>query len=214
MRLAAVFKHSLAITLPIALLGGTVSAWATVGGDDSIEVLGYEPVDNKVYLLKAYGDASESAALYYFDLKGRTPNKAIEAKSLYAGYGDGVSATGQMNNPGFHRKINAIKNRLKPMQQAGTKNATVDIISLKTSTTSGGECNYDGRCTQYHYQYRVRNGNYQIAVQSLTAYNPELEVSQAYITPKHNKMVATVKYTNTLWEGGYTTEAPVLLSPR
>ena len=65
-------------------LGIPVSAFATVGGPQNIEVLGYEVKDQKLYLLRHYlDDRGRLPQLYYYNFKSKTPNQLIQVNSLY-----------------------------------------------------------------------------------------------------------------------------------
>lgn len=65
-------------------LGIPVSAFATVGGPQNIEVLGYEVKDQKLYLLRHYLDGrGRLPQLYYYNFKSKTPNQLIQVNSLY-----------------------------------------------------------------------------------------------------------------------------------
>ena len=63
-------------------LGIPVSAFATVGGPQNIEVLGYEVKDQKLYLLRHYLDGrGRLPQLYYYNFKSKTPNQLIQVNS-------------------------------------------------------------------------------------------------------------------------------------
>lgn len=74
-----------------AILFVTTSLWlpsfafATVGGPQSIEVLGLDQADQKIYLLRHYLDGrGRLPQLYYYQLnRKQSPAKLIEVKSLY-----------------------------------------------------------------------------------------------------------------------------------
>lgn len=195
-------------TLATALLCGTLSAWATIGGDITLEFLGYEPVDQKVYMLHNHEDGWGGSKLYYFDLKGKNPNTAYEAKSYYNKDSIGIEDTGA-DDPAV-KKLENLKKRLTPLTPISTDGISLTILSTKTRQVESWGAN--GTDTVYHHQYRVTRGKYRSTTQKVVAFEPDLSVSQAYKVPQHDKIVVGVKYLETRMESGYTKEDPVILN--
>ena len=70
-------------TLLLAAFFTMNATHATVGGDQYLEFLGYEPTDQKVYLLRYYMDGRARAPqLYYFNLASNTPTKLVKVDSI------------------------------------------------------------------------------------------------------------------------------------
>ncbi len=60
----------------------SLHCYATVGGGQHIEVLGYETKEQKLYLLRHFEDESgRLAQLYYYQLNSKSPDRLIEVKS-------------------------------------------------------------------------------------------------------------------------------------
>lgn len=195
-------------TLIMASVG--LSAWATVGGDVTLTVLGYEPTDQNVYLLHEFWDGWGGYKLYYFDLKGKNPHKLIEAKSYYHKDKQG----GTDDDPIFMAKLTHLQQRLNPLPPIAPKSA-INII-INKHTTQNVPMPYDPEriITQYHHQYHLSYGKYQSPPQQATTYHrPNLTITQAYQIPKHHKVLAVIEYLDEPMETGYTTEHPLLLSP-
>ena len=58
--------------------------FATVGGEETIELLGYDQFDQKIYLARYFHDASGRVPqLYYYQLNSKKPTQLIEVKSIY-----------------------------------------------------------------------------------------------------------------------------------
>ena len=195
-------------TLATALLCGTLSASATVGGDITLEVLGYEPIDQKVYVLHNHEDGWGGSKLYYFDLKGKNPNKAHEAKSYYNKDSMGIEYDDEDKTA--VKKLDNLKKHLTPLTPISTDGISVKILSTKTRQVESWGA--DGTDTAYHHQYRVTSGKYRSTTQKVVAFEPTLSISQAYKVPKHDKIVVGVKYLETRMESGYTKEDPVILN--
>lgn len=77
MKLVQPFLFSALACLPII-------SFATVGGQQRIEVLGYDQKDQKVYLLRHYEDGrGRLPQLYYYNFKSKQPNQLVQVNSLY-----------------------------------------------------------------------------------------------------------------------------------
>lgn len=61
-----------------------LSAYATVGGPQHIEVLGLDRKAQKIYLMRHFEDGrGRLPQLYYYQLNGTNPTKLIQVDSLY-----------------------------------------------------------------------------------------------------------------------------------
>lgn len=203
MALTALLKGGL-----ITMLMGGLSAWATVGGDVKLTVLGYEPTDQKVYLLHTFEDGWGGYKLYYFDFKGKTPNKLIEAKSYYT---DPTARGGTEDDTVFEEKLTKLQKRLRSLPKVAPSSVKLTITKQSKQTVP---MPYDPEhlLTEYRYQYHITHGKYRSTPQTAITYTPSLVITQAYQVPKHDKIVVAVRYLDEPMETGYTTEQPVLLS--
>ncbi|MBU0551188.1 hypothetical protein KKF91_21855 [Myxococcota bacterium] len=97
--------------LPSLLLYPTL-ALATLGGPDHIEVLGLEPIDGKVYILKHVGgEVADLPRLGFFALNdAQDPH----ARWVHTGY----QGEPQIRAARFNAKLAALKARLKPLKAA------------------------------------------------------------------------------------------------
>jgi hypothetical protein len=77
------------ILVLILLIEATSSmATATVGGPRIAEILGYDPVDRKLYYTYEWRDESgRPPQLYYLSLGSSKPEQAVEVKSWYKDQG-------------------------------------------------------------------------------------------------------------------------------
>ena len=74
--------HKLSIGLLLSIISPML--FATVCGEETIELLGYDQHDKKTYLARYYHDASGRVPqLYYYQLNSKHPTKLIEVKSIY-----------------------------------------------------------------------------------------------------------------------------------
>lgn len=192
---------SLSITTPV---------FATVGGPESIEILGYEAKDQKVYLLRHFEDGrGRLPQLYYYQFKNnKYPNKIIQVNSLYINPKTQKIDYDQ-NDTKFNQELNKIKKRLQPLQPTKVKNH----ISYLHKEIKQVPTWYDPQQTeaQTTYTYRISNPSFQSATQKAVAYHSAVKVSQQFMIPKQNKMLVTVQYRGIPFETGYDIEDPVLL---
>lgn len=193
------------------LMGCSISAMATVGGNTVLQMIGYEPKEKKVFVFHDFEDGLGGGKLYYFNLNAKNPTTLHEATSFYP---NGEGGRAHSDDEGFNQKMANLKKRLVPLQPVASP--VINKISINITSRAHKKVPYvlfDNRLvTQYHYQYQVKYGKYKSNTMKAVAYSPKMTVSQAFTIPQQNNvMVVAVKYLETLDEGGYTIEDPVLL---
>lgn len=190
-------------------------ASATVGGGQRIEILGYDKVEQKAFVLRHYDDArGRLPQLYYYDFTAKNPEKLVEVRSLYLDPKTKKYDEYDDQDNHFSSGINRIKKRLVPLTPDYTS-VTLTVESLqqkKTSVNSWlGEL---GEAMQYQFKYRLitDEAKYSSASQTATTYSVCLTTdSRVYKIPSQPYALSTVKYKGTLMEGGYEYEDVVLL---
>lgn len=188
----------------------STQAFATVGGEQSIEFLGYEAKEQKVYLLRYYGDESgRLPQLYYYQLNQTQAPKLISVNSIYTDPKT-KKVEKYLENPYFEQQLKKIKSRLKPLKAANAATAKIQILSTAKKQVPHPQ-NNEWKITQYTYKYNISSKNMLSQTQTAVAYKPYLKISQYYTVPAHNMAVAAVKYLAFPEETGYTSEDPVLL---
>lgn len=184
--------------------------FATVGGPQSIEVLGYDAKDQKVYLLRHFEDGrGRLPQLYYYQFKNnKNPNKIIQVNSLYINPKTKKIDYDQEDTK-FNQELNKIQKRLQPLTSVKVENR----ISYLQKNIKQVPTWYDAQQTQAQttYTYRVSNPSFQSNIEKAVAYNSKLKVKQQFIIPKQNKMLITVQYRGIPFETGYDIEDPVLM---
>lgn len=194
----------------LLLSGINTFSYATVGGEQTLEFLGYELRDQKLYVLREYHDGrGRLPQLYYYHFKHNNTPKLIEVRSLYIN-----PKTGQPdydnNRAKFERELGKIKHRLIPLYPLDPNTLTLNIVHRKQTTAPAW---YDDkeRVKQYRYQYQVSTKNSHSGLHQSVSYSPELKIEQAYRIPWQNRVIVSVKYLGIPFETGYTVEDPVLL---
>lgn len=203
-------------TIGIAvLLSLPISSLATVGGGQRIEVVGYEPSDQKVYILRHFDDGrGRLPQLYYYDLKAKYPQPLVEVRSLYINPKTKKYDEYDDKDAFFTNRLNSIKKRtiaLKPDYVS----TTIKVNSLSQRQAKVESWLEDlAVLTEYKFGYKVSSddGKYSSPLQSVTAYKICLLDSDViYPIPNQPYALTTVKYTGTMMEGGYEFEDAVLL---
>lgn len=188
------------------------TSFATVGGPQNIEVLGYESKDQKVYLLRHYLDGrGRLPQLYYYQFKNnKQPEKLIQVNSLYINPKTKKIDYDQ-DSTRFDQDILKIKKRLTPLIAVNKTFTKIQIVK-KTRVQKSVNSGFDDLITEYQYGYKITTPQLSSLQQKAVAYKPNLNISQAFKIPQHNKMVVAIKYLGIPFETGYTIEDPVLLT--
>lgn len=200
----------LKIVFIAALLMLSNVIYATVGGKQSIEFLGYDVRDQKVYLLRHYHDGrGRLPQLYYYDFKTKQTATPIQVDSLYLD-----PKTGKVdydnNQIAFEKELAKIKRRLKPLFALNPKAFTINILEEKETTTAAWH-DADESVPEYHYRYTVSDKNYHSMQQNSVSYQPSIKIEQAFRIPRQDSIIVTTSYLGIAFETGYTIEDPVLL---
>ncbi|MFH7766509.1 aminotransferase [Acinetobacter sp. BSP-28] len=198
-------------TFSFSLILLPCTSFATVGGPQNIEVLGYEGKEQKVYVLKHYLDGrGRLPQLYYYQFKNNTqPEKLIQVNSLYIN-----PKTKQIDydqdSQRFDKEVAKIKKRLTPLVPIPKQSIKIQVLK---KTPSKEKSWYDPQqyIPKYTYKYQLSNKTLKSQIHQAIDYRHGLSISQAYKIPQQQKILAVVKYLGIPFETGYTIEDPVLL---
>lgn len=194
----------------------SVSALATVGGGQRIEILGYDKAEQKVFVLRHYDDGrGRLPQLYYYDLSNKNPERLVEVRSLYINPKTKKYDEFEDSNGRFSAGLKQIKNRVVTLKPTYTQ-VTVQVESLRQQKKSNlqswlGEI---GQGTEYQFSYKLNadEAKYSSPVHSATTYSVCLTTDNVlYKVPNQPYALTTVKYKGTLMEGGYDYQDVVLL---
>ncbi|CAB1212608.1 aminotransferase [Acinetobacter bouvetii] len=190
------------------------TSFATVGGPQNIEVLGYESKDQKVYVLKHYQDGrGRLPQLYYYQFKNnKQPEKLIQVNSLYINPKTKTIDYDQDNRQ-FDKEVAKIKKRLIPLVAIPKQSIKIQVLK---KTTAKEKSWYDPKVyiPKYTYTYQLTAKSLKSSVQQAVDYRQGLSISQAYRVPNQQKILAMVKYLGIPFETGYSIEDPVLLTAK
>lgn len=216
----------------LLLLSLTVSnlACATVGGNQYLEFLGYEPTEQKVYLLRHYEDGrGRLPQLYYYNLKSAKSNQLVRVNSLYQQPKTGKIDYMPADDHRFQQQVAMIKKRLVPLRKIAPSTVQVTYLSKQQRRVPAWYDKYNDsksysqkdKVTQYRYRYQLKNttrlsnplSNQQFVSlpQTSISYAEGLTVNQAFLLPTQQKIIASVKYLGDNFETGYSFEDSVIL---
>ncbi|MDN5648038.1 MAG: hypothetical protein L0G93_06890 [Acinetobacter sp.] len=194
------------------ILTTSLHCYATVGGGQTIEVLGYEAKQQKLYLLRHYEDErGRLPQLYYYQLNSKTPDKLIEVQSLYINpkmhqidYDqDGIQ---------FEKDLNKIKKRLTPLLIGNANTAKIQVVQSQTHYVPAWH-DQSQKIPQYKTIYKVTTASLKSKNQQAVQYAKTIKITQNYVVPNQNKLLIVVKYFGIPEETGYDVEDAVLLLP-
>ena len=198
---------SIGMTLTMSL-----HCYATVGGGQHIEVLGYETKEQKLYLLRHFEDErGRLAQLYYYQLNSKSPDRLIEVKSLYV-HPKTHQIDYDQDGTQFEKDLAKIKKRLIPLLTGNANTAKIQIMKSQTQYVSAWH-DPSEKIPQYKTLYRVSTATLKSSNQQALQYAQTIKITQNYVIPNQNKMLVIVKYYGIPEETGYDIEDPVLLLP-
>ena len=204
-------KYLKNILLFTALSCTSHAVFATVGGGQTLEFLGYDVKDQKLYLLREFEDArGRLPQLYYYQFnQKKTEPKLVEVKSLYINPKTKKIDYDQ-DGTRFEKQLNTIKKRLQPLTAQNLKGTQLHPIKESVKVVPH-IYEPNEKMTQYRYQYQVSSGKYRSQTHSAVSYKPNLHILQAFVVPNQPYKVVSIQYLAFPEETGYTTEDPVLL---
>ena len=193
-------------------------SFATVGGAESIHIMGYDKKDQKIYLNRQYHDQSGRVPqLYYYQLSSKQPDKLIEVKSIYKDKDRNSPRTEQY----VAQQLKNIQSRLIPLQQQNPKKVTLKLLQQNRSTGEYWQTTHpDGafQVKKFEQTYQLCQHHYQSNIHKSISYlKPEINISQYWQVSQHSVRIAVVSYLGLNIESGYPKEDPIFLtaqSPR
>lgn len=198
-----------------SMLAYSTTSFATVGGPQTIQILGYEATAQKIYLQQHYHDQSgQLPTLYYYQLNSKKPSQLIEVKSIYQKpFKNPVQAEQQ-----FQSAVNQIQQRLQPLKRLPLRTAKLTVVSKQQRY--GDFWNYHHpddafKLYQHTQKYRIQHQNFLSPIQQTISYtDSSLKLQQLLVTTDRKAQIAVVSYLGIPFESGYMKQDPVLLLPQ
>ena len=194
-------KGAVAIVLLVLLAS---PALATTGGKETVELLGYEPVDGKVYWLEhSGGESGDLPWLFYLDLKSARPSVAHKVKSWYRG---------DDADDKFWDRLEGLKKRLQTMPTLPLGEFVIEVHARKVGDWY--ECEDCGDPPVPHYKASVtvtRRSDGAYAVADVETYHDHKIRLPGVFRTSSGAMVAILSFTGIPVEGGYEEQRVLLL---
>lgn len=199
--------------LAVPIIFASLHCHATLGGPETIQVLGYENKEHKLYLLRHFEDErGRLPQLYYYQLNSKTPEKLIEVKSLYLNPKTKEIDYDQ-DGQKFEKDLSQIQKRLTPLIKDDSSATQIKMINNKVHQVPAWHT-LSEKIPQYTITYQLQMPYYESKIQEAISYDKQLKITQKYRIPNENKKLVIIQYLGIPMETGYNIEDPVLLLPK
>jgi hypothetical protein len=202
------------VLMSLALQLVATRAFATVGEPVTVELVGYDVRDQKIYYLT---HIYELPRLSFIRIAGPNAGRVVIARSYYA---KPYRPDGQ--DPAFFPKVKRLRRRLKrlkPIAEARRASAQTDggrrlprgvegVSIARKVVKRWRDAEFDVGCRKVvlTLERRGATGNVE-----LNECGPKARVTAIYDLPDHQATFVIVASKPDVWEGGYLHEVPVLL---
>ena len=210
----------LALLITTITLTLTAGAGATVGGPSTLEAVGLDAQDKKIYFVEEFWDEGERLPqLHYMFLEGEHAGRLIHVCSWYRdapGYmvhkrcakigrhqGDGEEAL-----LAFNDKLAKLQRRLTPLKEMKAADATLQSFKIgEVKTKDFADFEWEGDKLRLVVRHKLRGG-----IKNVVVYNDKpAKVEKAFEVPGIAASLAIVRYLGIAFEIGYTEDTAVLL---
>lgn len=197
----------------LALVALTVCLWpglasATTGGDEPLEVLGFAPGEDKVYLLREIDDGGEDLPqLYYVMVDGPNAGRVVTVRSWYREFADpDVDYDAAVVR--FERKLARLRTRLRDVATIAPVCTAEVAVSRRTPVADPWDPAWD---TEYELQVSVSHPSAPSTVvrRTVVAFEPSVRVVAEIRIPDKAIAVVLVRWFSDPYEHGYHTDFAV-----
>jgi hypothetical protein len=196
-----VLSTLLALAFLAVLVPG--SAGATVGGPLVVEIVGYAPIDRKIYYLEHHVDSDDDALpqLWFIRTDGPSVGKHVPVRSWYrqdTEHPDGSSSET------FDKRLERLRAHVVPMGDA-TERWSLTTTVLDSRTWDGTSIGYGERPEHSVLCELVHEDRRSIAdTLTVTVYEtPTVAIHSAFETPSGGAGVVVLRYLGDPIETGY-----------
>ena len=207
-------KHKTYLGIIFCLISSP--SFATVGGPETIEVLGSDIKDQKIYYLRHYHDESgRLPTLYYYLLNSRNPHKAIEVQSIYTPLNSRNHITETQHTL---RKIQSIQARLVKPAPLSPKTANLKLNKQREQTGNFWLNVPEIKVSKFQSQVQLSQSSKPSMYKSQQFENiryhrnlPQIKKLYAFPHTFPNYRVAIISYMGIPTETGYEKQDAILL---
>jgi len=178
--------------------------WPTTGGPTSIEVLGYDPVDRKVFFMAVDGsEAGTVPIVHYFSLASNSPTRVVQVRSWY-------EKIGPNDHEAFEEQLERLRLRLsalKPLEQSAVSTKAeiqyIDQFQVEEGLRP---------VARYKVHFNLSYGSLRAELDATAYCSDRAELIGAFQVPEEPYVLAVLSYIGNPVEFCYETETAVLLS--
>ena len=174
--------------------------FASVGGPEVAEVLGWDPADRKVFVaIHFHGDSGISPLVLYFNLSGGAAARPqVVSWSRYDA----------RNDSGYRSEFSSLRRRLKPLREE-----TVPELPRMLQVSSSTISDPTGMSrTRYVVRGRFHHAALGTEFEAVTYDEPSVHLAHLFSIPNRNEKVMIVSFRGIPYEEGYECQVPVLVS--
>lgn len=195
-------RTPLLLVVLFALAPATVHA--TVGGPTVVEVIGYAPIDRKIYWLsRREGEGDTPPQLWYARVDGPRAGKGIAVKSWYDDVED------------FETRLARLRTHVRPLIET-TSRWTLDT-ELVASGTWNDEALGSGERPQHEVRCELRDADARTTARpvTVTVYEtPSVVIAQAFAIRDGTAGLVVLRYLGDPSELGYEVDTAIPTSAR
>ena len=182
-----------------ASLAGAAPAPATVGGPTLLDVLGWDPATERVYV----HFVDTSGGDFFGDVVSFAPDSgAVGVSEPWVRHGEGTA-----EDPALGARLADLKRRLEPMRLEPAAVIPWASSVVARDSLDGG---YAGQAVRYRVRARwEREPEFEFT----TWGSPEVLLKAVYAIPGHAARLFVFAYVGDRREGGYETQVPVIVAP-
>jgi hypothetical protein len=186
----------------LAMLGGPPLAHATVGGPTTIDVLGWSPTDQKVYLQEIRHDEGDGF--------GRVLTMALDAPSdappVEVPWTASLSREGSASDPEANRRLAALRDRLRPLPPRECPAFPWSLAVTGRDTLHATMGDYP----RFRLLARFQVGD---GFELSTLHQPLVVLRDVRDIPGRRELLVVLAYVGIPDEGGYELQVPLIVRP-
>jgi hypothetical protein len=193
-------RVALASLLVLGLVIGTRPSFATVGGPEIAEILGWDPIRHEVFFqLHDLGDADSGPSIGFFALDGPRSGVATYPKWSTGDCEDDSTCAERLAH--LRRRLRPLKEVIAPSIPYLSPPADREILS----TEGQGFIRYVVHLAGLRYVWQGR-------AEVVTYGDSVVRVVRVHSIPGRGELVLTLSFVGMPMEGGYEVQVPVLLT--
>jgi len=198
-------SRNIAKMIAACLLSQAASAWATVGGPEVATILGWNPVEKRIYYKVNFVDESgRPPRIYFLDLGSSHPGDAVPLR-LWPEKEDPI-----IDYPSVDSKIEALRKRLVPLPASASDTL---VMSITTRAVQEDWRNTSGDIrSKYELEILISAESLKGSARVRSFCNREVLIKEWYKIPELPFAIVNVSYTGSPEETCYARPAVLLLT--